>query len=93
MVVTGTERAAGLFGRSAIVHWRCRLTGGGKRIRTRSPTVVFAVGPADREMISIGAAESPTLLEGDLLFESAFLSRRAERTRIAFARPALCCYK
>ena len=61
IVVTGTERAAGLFGRSPIVHWRYRFTGGGKRIRTRSPTVVFAVGPAERETISIGAAENPTL--------------------------------
>src|SRR6516165_5708767 len=57
-VVTGTERAAGLFGRSPIVHWRYRFTGGGKRIRTRSSTVVFAVGPAERETISIGAAEN-----------------------------------
>jgi len=63
IVVTGTERAAGHFGRSPIVHWRYRFTGGGKRIRTRSPTVVFAVGPAERETISIGAAENPTLSE------------------------------
>ena len=60
-MVTGTERAAGHFGRSPIVHWRYRFTGGGKRIRTRSPTVVFAVGPTERETISIGAAENPTL--------------------------------
>src|SRR6516165_7137883 len=36
IVVTGIERAAGLFGRSPIVHWRYRFTGGGEWIRTSS---------------------------------------------------------
>src|SRR6516165_5989272 len=92
-VVTGTERAAGLFGRSPIVHWRYRFTGGGKRIRTRSPTVVFAVGPAERETISIGAAENPTLSEARPTVRIRFPPAASQTNSHAFARPALCCYK
>jgi hypothetical protein len=74
-VVTGTERAAGLFGRSPIVHWRYRFTGGGKRIRTRSPTVVFAVGPeSERRSRSVRRRTRP-LVRRDQRFESAFLQR------------------
>jgi hypothetical protein len=42
----------------------CRLSTGASWIRTSSPTVVFAVARAGRETISIGEADSPSLLEG-----------------------------
>jgi len=44
--------------------------------------VGFAVGRADREMISISAKESLSLFEGDQRFESAFLQRRVREPSV-----------
>ena len=69
------RESAGHFARSPVVHWRNGLAAGPSRIRTSSPTVVFAVARAGRERISISAADSTCLLEGDYRFEPAFPQR------------------
>ena len=65
-----------------------RLTAGARRIRTRSPTVGFAVGRAAPEKIAISAKESPSLFEGDQRFESAFLQRGVQQTSTSFITSA-----
>jgi len=79
-MLEAVESRSGLFASPPQEPKVCRLTAGASRIRTSSPTVVFAVARAGRETISIGAADSPSLLEGDQRFESAFLQRRIKET-------------
>ena len=66
----------------------CGLSDGARRIRTRSPTVGFAVGRAAPEKIAISAKESPSLFEGDQRFESAFLQRGVQQTSTSFITSA-----
>jgi len=70
-----TNAASGATGPSQIVSDFAGLSAGASWIRTSSPTVVFAVARAGRERISISAADSTCLLEGDYRFEPAFPQR------------------